>query len=146
MRTAAPCHTCWSNLWVDGSLYAHSALLFLLHLAQGEGDWGHATDTLQVAQRTGMELLPTFQVQGKHMLWCFLVPLSWIVPSAPRELLWFPNILYVVSCLLFKSYSIGCQLSLRGKCSKYECTCHVSLGGVVLNILLCSHLGPASQF
>lgn len=72
-----------------------------------------------------MDLLPTIHVQGKHKQWhYFLWP--WIVPSAPREFLWFPNHNYVVclSCLLCRCCSIGSQLSLRRNWYKYRCIVH----------------------
>lgn len=56
---------------------------------------------LKPSKRTWMGLLLTIHVQGKSKQWCTKVPPSWVVLSAPGELSCFPNLLCLVSLLLF---------------------------------------------
>lgn len=98
----------------------------------GQGGWKCAVVTLQVSKSAWIQLLPTLSRCRENInngapwfLW------SWKVPSDPRELLQFPNLLYVdpLSRLLCRSCSISPQLSLRRKCSKCGCIFGVFLGG-----------------
>lgn len=61
-------------------------------------------------------------IYGTHpFLW------SWVVPSAPGELLWLPSFLYAALACLCRGCSIDSQLSLKKICSKYRCTFDVFL-------------------
>lgn len=120
-----------------GSLYAATVPSWFLLSEQVAGDM--LQRPCMLAREPGWSSCH-YPSAGKHKQWCSLVHRSWVVPSAPRELLWFPNILSATSPLLCRSCSTGSLLSLRRKCPNSECTCHVFLGGGKL--LLCCHLGP----
>lgn len=111
-------------------LYAcYGAFLFLLNLAPG-GVAG--------ACRSSRELdgtptnCPHLGETNNGTHWFLL---SWAVSSAPRELSWYPNLLYVVP---FSRCVVGSQLSLKRNCSKHRCT----LGE--LSVHLHHHLGSVS--
>lgn len=100
----APCYT---HLWVEGPLVcAPWCPPVSTGSSSRRGGWGHTKVTCRSAREPGWSscLLRTYQVKvnsGAHpFLW------SWVVPSAPKELPWFPDILYVVP-LLCRSYSIN---------------------------------------
>lgn len=127
-----------------GLLYAcYGALLFLLDLAAGERLWTHYS-TLNVCQRTCLELPPVIHAQGKPTMVLSRSSGLEFFPQLQRTLTVPQTSLHSLSlsCLLCTSCSVGSGLSLRRKCYRDSCTFDVLFGGSELSVHLSLRLQP----
>lgn len=92
----ALCCTCWVSFQAEGPLpYLHAMVRSCCSWIYLQEGWLRICySALKVSHRTQVELSPAIHIQGKHKHWHSPVSLVWVVPSIPKELSWFPNLLY----------------------------------------------------
>lgn len=97
--------------------------------ASRRGGWGRAAVSCTSAREPGRNshLLSMFRGNISNSAHRFLW--SWVVPSSPGELSWFPTFSGPSRFLCWR-HSIGSKLSLTRNCSEYRCTFDVFLGRV----------------